>query len=958
MVPFECSAWPQTFGDYELLEEIARGGMGIVYKARQKSLDRIVALKMLLAGSFASDELVRRFKSEGIAAGRLQHPNIVAIHEVGIFDGQHFLVMDFVDGPNLAALVRDQPLPDKRAAAYVKKIAEAIHAAHERDVLHRDLKPSNVLVDAADQPRVTDFGLARHLDGASSLTLSGQVLGSPSYMPPEQAAALRDKVSRRSDVYGLGAILYHLLTGRPPFQGATIGETVHQVLNNVPIAPRVVNSDVARDLETICLKCLEKEPEQRYETAAELAEELERFLRDEPIEAVPVRGLERLSRWCRRKPMVASLAAAVVLTALMGVTGWLVARDKAGLATRATAAKAKADEDVARKTQQTEEILLANDELLLRQAFKDTNNLHGPALLNALDEAINRHPADLVLWQAKTEVLKRSNRFEDALKNLSRAVDLAGTMTNVPSRMLVEMLLARSRLLREMGRTSEADANYSEAGRINCQRKRIPERDPQTNPEMVDLSPFFQSSLPSFLDMLSTDGREAMNTFREDVKRNTGVEFDLRGGLDVWGRGKNSPQPYQYSTRPPESLTGIAINRRFFWLNALHSVWGGVAQDTKVAVYILHYADGQTREIPIIYGKHVRDVWRRDSRPPAEALLAWQGKSSGASKDSRGVQFFKTAWENPRPQAEVRSIDLSTRSGELLPILLGITVEEAKLGTIEFWNTRTKEAEESRNPEALLNILTEATKQSPEFPQLWISLGKILQQFGRTNEAVEAYTAAIDIAAPHANAKQKQLALALRSTLLSNMNHSSESWSGDPATPIVDLFNGGDLDGWDGDPSVWDVRNEMIHGSKNKAGVLVWRGGEVNDFELHFRFRLVRGNSSVYYRARLLPDYSVGGYEFEIYTNRVGELSNNGTDRIRRNLFRQDTLQGIDAEWHEGVIIAVGAHLIHQIDGEIFCDVQDNGSATPRKGHIAFSNLEGTTVDFKDIRLKRLRRTP
>jgi hypothetical protein len=398
-------------------------------------------------------------------------------------------------------------------------------------------------------------------------------------------------------------------------------------------------------------------------------------------------------------------------------------------------------------------------------------------LLNALEAAISRQPVDFVLWQAKTEVLKRSNRLEDALKNLSRAIDLAETTTNVPSRMLIEMLLARSRLLRQMERVSEADWNYSEAGRINCQRRRIPEREPQTKPEMVDLSPFFQSSLPSFLDMLSTDGREAMNTFREDVKRNTGVEFDLRGGLDVWGKGKNSPPPYQYLTRPPDVLTGIAINRRFLWLHALHSVWGGVAQDATVAVYILHYADGQTREIPILYGQHVRDVWRRDSRPPTGALLAWQGKSSGANKDSRGVQFFKTTWENPRPEAEVQSIDLSVRSKDLFPILLGITVEEAGPSSPQFWTMKAKVFEDQGNSAEALSIHDQATQHLPHSPVLWNSKGSLFERMGSRNEAFEAYTKAIETAALDTNAFVKvwRQALSQRTGLFLKMGRYTEA---------------------------------------------------------------------------------------------------------------------------------------------------------------------------------------
>lgn len=278
----------QSFGDYELLEEIARGGMGIVYKARQKSLDRLVAVKVLLFGQHSSADNIRRFKVEAVAAGSLHHPNIIAIHEVGIHQGQHFMVVDYVDGPNLGALVREQPLPPKRAAAYVKTIAQAIHYAHERGILHRDLKPSNVLIDANDQPRVTDFGLARRLDGDSSLTLTGQVLGSPNFIPPEQAATNRGKASRRSDVYGLGAILYHLLTARPPFQGENISATLDQVLNSEPTPPRLLNPLVPPDLAAVCLKCLEKEPAKRFATAQEVADELDRFLNDEPVLTRPL----------------------------------------------------------------------------------------------------------------------------------------------------------------------------------------------------------------------------------------------------------------------------------------------------------------------------------------------------------------------------------------------------------------------------------------------------------------------------------------------------------------------------------------------------------------------------------------------------------------------------------------------------------------------------------------------
>ena len=323
----------RMFGDYELLEEIARGGMGVVYRARQRSLDRLVAVKMLLFGPHASADLIRRFKTEAVAAGALHHPNIVAVHEVGLRDGRHYIVMDYVDGPNLAQLVKDRPPPARQAARYLRTIAEAVHHAHEHGVLHRDLKPSNVLMDARDQPRVTDFGLARRLDTDLSLTVSGQVLGSPNFMPPEQVTGAGAKVGRRSDVYGLGATLYHLLTGRPPFQGESLQATLHQVLTAEPVSPRLLNPGVPRDLETICLKCLDKEPARRYATAQELADELGRFLRDEPIQARPVSRPERVWRWARRKPVLALLLLLVHVVGAAGLAGivwqWLRAEQNA-----------------------------------------------------------------------------------------------------------------------------------------------------------------------------------------------------------------------------------------------------------------------------------------------------------------------------------------------------------------------------------------------------------------------------------------------------------------------------------------------------------------------------------------------------------------------------------------------------------------------------------------------------
>ncbi len=304
----------RSFGDYELLEEIARGGMGIVYKARQTSLGRVVALKMILAGQLASEAEVARFRTEAEAAAGLQHPNIVAIHEVGQHHGQHYFSMDYVAGPSLGDLARLGPLAPRRAAAYVRTIAEAIHYAHGQGTLHRDLKPSNILLDARDRPRVTDFGLAKLADAGRSLTVTGAVVGTPSYMSPEQAAGgRRGEVGPASDVYSLGTILYELLVGRPPFDAETTLRIVLQVLEAEPLSPRRLNPSVPRDLETICLKCMAKSPARRYGSAQKLADDLGRYLDGEPIRARPPGLAGRVARWARRRPALAVTMAALAL---------------------------------------------------------------------------------------------------------------------------------------------------------------------------------------------------------------------------------------------------------------------------------------------------------------------------------------------------------------------------------------------------------------------------------------------------------------------------------------------------------------------------------------------------------------------------------------------------------------------------------------------------------------------
>ena len=292
------------FGSYELLEEIARGGMGVVYKARQVRLNRIVALKMIRAGPLADEDIVRRFLVEATAVARLEHPSIVPIYEVGQVNGQHFFSMAYVEGGTLTDKVKSGPLPPRVAADLVMKVADAIEYAHVRGIVHRDLKPGNILLDPKGEPKVTDFGLAKQLGEEGHLTITGQILGTPAYMPPEQAAGKMDSQSTLGDVYSLGAILYHLLTGTPPFQATGPLDIMLQVLGRDLEPPSKRNRSIPRVLEKVCQRAMEKRPEDRYQSAARLASDLRDFLRGEPVTFPNDHWQQRLQRWWRREPLL------------------------------------------------------------------------------------------------------------------------------------------------------------------------------------------------------------------------------------------------------------------------------------------------------------------------------------------------------------------------------------------------------------------------------------------------------------------------------------------------------------------------------------------------------------------------------------------------------------------------------------------------------------------------------
>jgi eukaryotic-like serine/threonine-protein kinase len=333
------SGTTRRFGDYDVGEEIGRGGMGVVYRARQISLNKPVALKMMLVGGqLASPEQRRRFRAEAEAAANLDHPNIVPVYEVGEHDGFLYLSMKLVEGGSLESRIADyeSPRAERRGASItpstisqrhsaiarlMASAAHAVHYAHQRGILHRDLKPANILIDTQGQPHISDFGLARRIAGESDLTNTGTILGTPNYMAPEQAAGKPGQLTTGADVYSLGAIMYHLLAGRAPFVADTPFETLRLLSESEPSRPSVLNPETNRDLETICLTCLNKEPQHRYRSAEEMAEELERFLRHEPIQRRPISRIERAWRWCRRHPLVACLLAALVVALVAGVSG-------------------------------------------------------------------------------------------------------------------------------------------------------------------------------------------------------------------------------------------------------------------------------------------------------------------------------------------------------------------------------------------------------------------------------------------------------------------------------------------------------------------------------------------------------------------------------------------------------------------------------------------------------------
>jgi eukaryotic-like serine/threonine-protein kinase len=377
---------PQVSG-YRVEAVLGHGGMGVVYRAWHLRLDRAVALKMLLAGSYARPEQRDRFLREAQAVAALHHPNIVQVHDAGEVDGRPYFTMELVEGGDLAQHVQGVPQPAREGASLVATIADAVHTAHQIGIVHRDLKPNNILLTKGGTPKVSDFGLARRLEADDGLTLSGAPLGTPSYMAPEQARGDRDAIGPATDIYALGTILYELLTGRPPFRSDTTSATLHQVVNEEPVPPRRLNLRVPRDLETICLKCLHKEPQKRYASAQALADDLRRFERGEPIKARRVGSLERAARWARRWPALAAAIFSGVLLAL-ALVGTFVWWHGQQTALRATAI-AYAEADLRESERLRDKGDFATSAAVLQRAKDRLREFVPPELHNRLQAALN-----------------------------------------------------------------------------------------------------------------------------------------------------------------------------------------------------------------------------------------------------------------------------------------------------------------------------------------------------------------------------------------------------------------------------------------------------------------------------------------------------------------------------------------------------------------------------------------
>jgi eukaryotic-like serine/threonine-protein kinase len=461
--------WPTVAG-YQLLGELGRGGMGVVYKARQRGLRRLVALKMVLAGAHAGPRQLERFHTEAEAVARLQHPNIVQIYEVGEENGLPFFSLEFVDGSSLDKKIAGKAQPAREAARLTATLARAMHFAHERGILHRDLKPGNILLTRDGVPKITDFGLAKRLEeGNQSSTKTGTIMGTPSYMSPEQAHGLVHELTPLADLYSLGAMLYEFLTGRPPFVGLTPMDTVVLVTKEEPVPPGRLQPGLPVDLETICLKCLQKEPEKRYANCFELAQDLDRFLAGEPIQARPIGQLERFVRWCKRNPRTAGMAAAIFVLLVAGVIiSSASAVMIAGERNQKEEERQAAEE--ARKIASQER----NQKELERQAAEEARGVATEQVALALDtvKTLIHKVQDQLENAPRTQPLKKAllQTAADGLEQISQRAK-GNTSTEVAIA-FAAVRMKMGLVYRQLGETEEAFKHVLESHRINQEQAR------------------------------------------------------------------------------------------------------------------------------------------------------------------------------------------------------------------------------------------------------------------------------------------------------------------------------------------------------------------------------------------------------------------------------------------------------------------------------------------------------
>jgi tetratricopeptide (TPR) repeat protein len=475
-------------GDYELVSILGRGGMGVVYRARQVTLNRQVALKMIGNSEFASEDQVRRFQNEAEAVAALDHPGIVPIYEVGTFEDQRYFSMKLVDGQGMEKALTDLKANPREAARIVAEVADAVYHAHQRGILHRDLKPANILLDHEKHPHVTDFGLAKRIEGEDGLTVSGAVMGTPAFMSPEQASGHTSAITTASDVYGLGAILFAALTDRAPFVGNSLMMTLDRVRNNPPDAPHRLNPGVPADLEVICLKCLEKEPRHRYATAQALSDDLNRWLRGEPIEARPVGPIVRLRMWAKRKPAMAGLSAALIAASIAGVIGitwqWReavsqrnqarIARDEAVLQEQ-SARKAEAQASIARdQAVSSEKNAVASEKKAVAARAQAEQNaqvagMQATLALNTIQDLVSQVQKGLQgpgLYDIKAAML------DSALKRIDGVAGIYEKSTSKEAT-TAAALMELGKIYRQLGQTQKAFKTYQKCLEITKERVKI-----------------------------------------------------------------------------------------------------------------------------------------------------------------------------------------------------------------------------------------------------------------------------------------------------------------------------------------------------------------------------------------------------------------------------------------------------------------------------------------------------